>query len=196
MKEIKQKIRRRISDTVRAGSLEEQRRAAQEIWHLFFQTSIYAAARTFLVYSGIPGEVDTTPLIKKLKTDNRKILLPYCKKKGILGLGQVADETDVITGAYGIPEPRHINRDTLSLNAIDCIIVPGVAFDRNGNRLGRGQGYYDRLIVQKPAAAVTVSPVFPEQIIDEIPRESHDCPVDAVIAPRHIFYRDTAVQTA
>ena len=85
---------------------------------------------------------------------------------------------DLATGAYGIEEPT--GALFTDYDAIDFIVVPGVAFDRNGNRLGRGKGYYDRLLPRIPSA-YKAGICFPFQIVEEVPAETFDIRMDEVI---------------
>ena len=85
---------------------------------------------------------------------------------------------DLATGAYGMEEPT--GALFTDYDAIDFIVVPGVAFDRNGNRLGRGKGYYDRLLPRIPSA-YKAGICFPFQIVEEVPAETFDIHMDEVI---------------
>jgi len=85
--------------------------------------------------------------------------------------------TDIETGSYNILEPT--NNDLLDPDELDLIIVPGVAFDRNGNRCGRGKGFYDRFLAK--THAITIAVCFDCQLVDELPTEPHDIPAMHIV---------------
>ena len=95
-------------------------------------------------------------------------------------------ENAFVVGAFGI-KPDIANSEIINHESIDLFIVPAIAYDKNCNRLGRGGGYYDRLLSKVKGYAAGL--VFDAQIADEIPREPHDCTVDAVFAPSNAYYK-------
>jgi 5-formyltetrahydrofolate cyclo-ligase len=92
-------------------------------------------------------------------------------------------ERDVEDGYHGIPEPR-ADRPPVSLERIEWVLVPGIAFDATGKRLGYGGGYYDRLLPLLPAAATRVAAAFEVQIVERVPAASHDIGVDCIVTER------------
>lgn len=136
----------------------------------------FRAAKTVLLYHSLPDEVDTHRFIRKWKEEKR-ILLPVVTGND-LELRLYTDAQSLTTGVYGIEEP--VGAPFTDYAAIDLIIVPGVAFDRNGNRLGRGKGYYDRLLPRIPSAH-KIGICFPFQIVEEIPTEPFDIRMDEII---------------
>lgn len=136
----------------------------------------FRAAYTVLLYHSLPDEVDTHSFIKKW-SGKKQILLPVVTGDE-LKLRIYTGPEDLATGSYGIEEPTgDLFTDYTS---IDFIAVPGVAFDRNGNRLGRGKGYYDRLLPRIPSA-YKVGICFPFQIVEEVPAEPFDIRMDEII---------------
>ena len=94
---------------------------------------------------------------------------------------QVGDlEADIVTGRFGIREPR-TGCARLSLKRLDLILVPGIAFDLDGHRLGRGRGYYDRLLGELQGARCGVA--FDQQIVDRVPIEPHDMRLSCIVTP-------------
>lgn len=136
----------------------------------------FKAANTILLYHSLPDEVDTHHFIAKWCT-KKQILLPAVAGDG-LELHVYTGPANLATGAYGIEEPTGALFTDYA--AIDFIVVPGVAFDRNGNRLGRGKGYYDRLLPRIPSA-YKAGICFPFQIVEEVPAEPFDIRMDEVI---------------
>jgi 5-formyltetrahydrofolate cyclo-ligase len=90
--------------------------------------------------------------------------------------------TELKAGTYGIPEPPDVPQNCLNADELDLVVVPGVAFDRSNNRLGRGAGYYDRFLLELPAATPTIALAYDLQVVDALPGlEPHDRPVKFVI---------------
>ena len=136
----------------------------------------FRAANTILLYHSLGDEVDTHTFIKKWSSEKR-ILLPVVVGDD-LELRIYTGPDDMTTGSYGIEEPT--GEVFTDYAAIDFIAVPGVAFDRKGNRLGRGKGYYDRLLPRIPSACKG-GICFPFQLVEEVPAESFDIRMDIII---------------
>lgn len=136
----------------------------------------FRAANTVLLYHSLKDEVDTHEFIKKWSGEKR-ILLPVVKGDD-LELRIYTGPQDMKIGAYGIEEP--VGETFTDYAEIDFIAVPGVAFDREGNRLGRGKGYYDRLLPRIPSA-FKAGICFPFQLIDQVPTEPFDICMDIII---------------
>lgn len=136
----------------------------------------FRAATTVLLYHSLKDEVDTHEFIRKWSREKR-ILLPVVVGDD-LELRLYTRPEDLKPGAYGIEEPTgELFTDYAD---IDFIAVPGVAFDRNGNRLGRGKGYYDRLLPRIPSA-YKAGICFPFQLVEEVPAEPFDIRMDEII---------------
>lgn len=136
----------------------------------------FRAASTVLLYHSLKDEVDTHAFIRKWSRKKR-ILLPVVVGDD-LELRIYTGPEDMTIGAYGIEEPT--GELFTDYAAIDFIAVPGVAFDRSGNRLGRGKGYYDRLLPRIPSA-YKAGICFPYQLVEEVPAEAFDIRMDEVI---------------
>jgi 5-formyltetrahydrofolate cyclo-ligase len=130
--------------------------------------------------------VNLGPLFSKCWKLGKRTCIPlFNAKLKIYEMAEVSSETQYRIGHYGIKEP--LSPTPFPMNQIDLIAVPGVAFDRAGNRLGRGGGYYDRLLDGFPGVSVAVA--FSFQILHQIPHEAHDRPVDSLITEREIIKR-------
>lgn len=144
------------------------------------------AVRTALVYGAMPDEVDAAPLIAALSARGVRIALPRVDGNE-LTLHWHAEGAPVVKGSFGLTEPVP-DAPAAEPSEIDLVIVPGVAFDAACNRLGMGAGYYDRLLADMPRA-VTIGVAFDEQVVDEVPCEPHDRPLDAVVTPSGVRRR-------
>lgn len=136
----------------------------------------FRAAETVLLYHSLNDEVDTHDFIRKW-SKKKQILLPVVVGNE-LELRLYTGPEDMQIGSYGIEEP--MGETYTDYESIDFIVVPGVAFDRKGNRVGRGKGYYDRLLPHIPSA-YKAGICFPFQLVEEVPAEPHDIRMDIII---------------
>ena len=136
-------------------------------------------AGTVLLYYPLPDEVDVRPLIKEAFENGKRVLLPVVKGED-LELRLYEGETSLKKGAFGIMEPTGLLFAEEQYPDIQLALVPGMAFDRVGHRLGRGKGYYDRLLPKLTKARLQ-GICFPFQLLDEVPADPHDIPVQEVL---------------
>ncbi|MDE6159121.1 MAG: 5-formyltetrahydrofolate cyclo-ligase [Bacteroidaceae bacterium] len=135
-------------------------------------------ARVVMLYNALPDEVDLTILMKHAWKEKKRVLLPKVMNEAEMEVRTVNPDTPFTTGAYGIDEPHGSTfHDFLS---IDLVLVPGMAFDRRGHRLGRGKGYYDRFLSRLPHA-FKLGVCFSYQFLETVPTDSFDCQVDSVL---------------
>lgn len=141
---------------------------------------LYRAAGTVHTYFGrIAGEVGTTLLLEDAWGAGKRVLCPRIGSEGELESREVRSMEDFVAGPMGLwePDPRHA--PLVDPETIELVVVPGVAFDRGGHRLGFGAGYYDRFLTTTDAARVALA--FSLQIIDRIPQSPDDEPVDWIV---------------
>jgi len=146
----------------------------------------YKKAKAILCYMPINNEVDTVTLIKDSLKNKKRIALPKVnKKEHSIEVFEIKNiEGDLEIGCYNILEPK-IENKRLNYSDIDLILVPGVAFDCRGFRIGYGKGYYDRLLKNTNAAKIALAYEF--QVHDKLPGESHDVCVDKIITEKRII---------
>lgn len=138
----------------------------------------FAGARTILLYHALPDEVDTRTFIREW-SGRKQILLPVVTGNELI-LKTYLNEEMLHDGSFGIMEPE--GEIFTDMSKIDLAVIPGMAFDKEGNRLGRGKGFYDRLLHQlKDYSIYKIGICFDYQFLDHIPTEPHDIPVDEVI---------------
>jgi 5-formyltetrahydrofolate cyclo-ligase len=143
----------------------------------------FKKAKTIMLYFPVRGEVDLTELIGELVKDNSKILLlPKVTADGEMVAVEVKDLEILKKGKYGIPEP--IGGRIFKPEKVDFVAVPGVAFDKRGYRLGMGKGFYDRFLPRVKGTKVGIAYDF--QIVDEVPVEEHDIPLDKIVTPEGV----------
>jgi 5,10-methenyltetrahydrofolate synthetase len=151
---------------------------------------VWEQGRTVLFYINVRDEVVTTPLIQKELTGPRRCIVPYCSGD-VLKLIWLKDWNELERGAFGILEPGPALRDSLdrhvSPGEIDLALIPGVAFDRCGGRLGHGRGFYDRLIPELRSDCIRVGLAFECQLVPQIPMDPHDQYMHTIITEREII---------
>lgn len=159
-------------------SLEEKKAMSALVWEHLEQNPSFLQAHTVLLYWSMDDEVYTHDYVCKW-AQSKKILLP-CVKGDQLELREFHGMDSLRPGeGFGIPEP--IGEIFTDYDTIDLIIVPGVAFDREGNRLGRGRGYYDK-ILKETRVSTKIGICFDFQLVDKVPVEPLDVRMDAVIS--------------
>ncbi len=131
-----------------------------------------------LAYAAIEPEVSLWPLLERLLSKNRPVYLPATQGEGMRFYRYTGPE-NLRTGAMNIQEPP-AEEDSAFTGEEGIVLVPGVAFDRKGNRMGYGRGYYDRYLSAHPGL-IPIGIAFPEQVTANVPHDAHDVPMQAVI---------------
>lgn len=141
----------------------------------------FKEAKKIACYISFGNEVYTHGFIKKY-VETKIISVPVVNKKEIF-LSNIKSWSELQQGAYGILEPK---KEFLRIcNNVDLIIVPGIAFDKKGNRIGYGEGYYDKLL--KKLNAIKIALAYDFQLLDKIPSEKHDVKIDIIITEKRIL---------
>jgi len=144
-------------------------------------------ASHILFYVSYNGEVHTHKLMRKAFSLNKNVYVPISEPKThTLTISKLNQFADLTTGSYSILEPKKEKREIVPIEKIETILVPGVAFDLNGNRLGQGGGYYDWLLSQ--SKATTIGLAFEFQIRHFIPTDPHDEQVDIIVTEKRIIH--------
>lgn len=141
---------------------------------------LLADRRVVMAYYSLPDEVFTHDLIDALVADGHTVLLPRVTGGDTMEVRRYTSRKDLEEGAFHILEP--VGEVFSDLSAIDTVLVPGIAFDGEGHRLGRGRGYYDRFLRSLPSSARKIGVCFPFQLLDTVPSERHDVVMDDVIS--------------
>ena len=141
-------------------------------------TSHLASSHTILLYNALPDEVPTQALMDELVAQGKTVLLPCVINDTDMELRRYTGPQDLQPGSFGILEPT--GELFTDYDAIDVAIVPGMAFDAEGHRLGRGKGYYDRFLSRVPHL-YKIGLCFSWQLVDHVPCDEHDIKMDEVI---------------
>jgi len=147
----------------------------------------FKEAKTILFYVSYDNEVYTHEMIKESLEVKKQVVVPKTdmNKRTIL-CSTLTKWDDLLAGAYNILEPRQECLNEVSPESIDLIIMPGIAFDCQGNRIGHGMGYYDRLL-KKKMNAHRLGLAFEFQIVENIPTEPHDIKVEKIVTEKRII---------
>jgi len=139
-----------------------------------------------MLFLSMPDEVDTDPMVQGCLDAGHRVYAPRTIRRPRRMIPvRVASLAEVEVGAYGIREPA--GDETINPTELDLVIVPAVAFDRRCGRLGRGGGYYDRFLCALRPGAVTCGVALSRYVIDAVPTEAHDRPVDIIVTERGVL---------
>ena len=168
-------LRKNIKALKRQHSSEELDAQSELIMRKLEQHPDFIKAQKIMLYSSLPDEVQTQAFIEKWRLQKR-IILPTVVGDDIIPV-ELAANTGFAGGDFNILEPQN---ETYT-GDFDLIVVPGVAFDLKGNRLGRGKGYYDRFLCQHQKVK-KIGICFDFQLVDNVPVEENDIPMDEIIS--------------
>ncbi len=176
-------LRRRILKRLNEQSAYERARKSLEIKKGLFALEEFKSAKTVMFYVSKDGEVDTIQMIKDTLRMGKRVAVPVTKvEKKELIASQILDlEKELTRGPYGILEPKSGYVRPVPIEKIDLIVVPGVAFDKMGRRLGRGAGYYDRFLKKFHKDVPFIGLAFDFQVVENLPTLSHDVPVSKLL---------------
>lgn len=173
-------------------SLEERCQKSISIAEKLFDLEEFHKSSSILFYVAARSEVQTEDLIRQAIKQGKRVLVPVTdvENKRLL-VSELHDfDLELGKGAYGIMEPVEIYRRFVPLSEVEMIIVPGVAFDLQGYRIGYGGGYYDRMIESikdKDTEVCLIGVCFECQLIDAVPIEQHDMAVDRIITEERVI---------
>lgn len=178
----KAQLRKLVRDELRGEAGLEREAASARACELLCRQAVWQQSAGILFYAALPAELDLGRLIAQAVAEGKRAALPrYNLTAAAYFAHEVRHPQDGLAkGPFNILEPVETS-PPLDVNQLDLILVPGVAFDLNGRRLGRGRGFYDRLLAE--ASTVKCGVAFDFQIKDEIPVEPHDVPVDYILTP-------------
>ena len=179
---LKSKLRKEILRRRQALGEDARAERSARIVERVEQDPDWKAAKVVCVYVWFKDEVQTDALILSAWQDGKTVCVPRCGKDGEdkIVLHEIRSFDDLAPGAYGIREPIPDKTNVVAIADVDAFIVPGVAFDRQGNRLGWGGGFYDWTL-SRANRAKKIALAFSCQIVDAIPTEPQDIKMDKVV---------------
>jgi len=186
--ELKNAIRKQAHDNRRAQTEKDD--ISGKIVDSFMELAAYHQAKTVMFYVDVRDEVRTRQALPAALAAGKRIVVPYCVD-GELELFWLENMEELELGMYKILEPktdlRGVESKRLQPADLDLVMVPGVAFDRNGGRTGHGKGYYDKLLQHARPDAPLVALAFECQMFEKIPAESHDIYMDKIVTESAVY---------
>lgn len=180
----KRELREIILSKRMALPYQQITKKSHKITSNLFKIPNLSSFKSFLFYLPASNEVRTEKIIKRLLMQHANIYLPcHFKEKGNYSISKFTGFDNLETGPFKIPQPK--NSKPVNIGLIEVAIVPGVAFDRSGVRLGYGKGVYDKLLADFRGLKIGLAYDF--QIVEKIPKESHDLIVDMVVTDNSII---------
>lgn len=165
----------------RAGYPPERRaEAAQRVFEGVRRLTAYRRARTVMAYVAARGELSVQAVMEDIWATGKRLALPRCEGPGVMTARSIHSADELCRGAYGLLEPTAAC-EAIVPQEIDLVLVPGVAFDRAGGRIGQGGGYYDRFLPQTRAYRLGICYDF--ALVEAIESEAHDQRMDALATP-------------
>ncbi len=189
LKFSKQSVRREL--LLRRGRLSPEivLENSKKISEYLINLNIYRQSTNIMLYVATKNEVQTKAIIESAQKDSKKVFVPIIvrREKKLLPSLLIDFDKELTIGYMEIPEPRKEFYRIYPPTALDLIIVPGVAFTVQGDRLGMGGGYYDRFLKQINPDTPTVALSFETQILEDIPLEDNDMAVDYIITENRVI---------
>ncbi len=187
----KDQIRKETVAGLNALSKSEQNAKIKAIEARLFEFANFLESRIILLYVGGENEIPTGPILERTAQYGKIVVLPTFDSENFrMKLMKVDNlEKDLIDGPRGVAEPNPERCKRVPIEKVDIAIIPGIAFDEKGARIGTGKGYYDRLIPKLSITTRKVSLALEEQMVPQIPMESHDKFVDIIITDKRIVYK-------
>jgi 5-formyltetrahydrofolate cyclo-ligase len=191
LKQTKSKIRKDMITTLESLSENEIALKTRKIENRLFDFANFVEANITMLYISGPGEVSSRNIITYCLDYRKIIVLPaFDPLKFRIRLFKIDNiEKDLKPGSRGMLEPDTARCKPVPVECLDIAIIPGIAFDEKGGRIGSGEGYYDRFIPKLPITTRKVSIAFEDQIIPQAPMESHDKHVDIIITNERTIYK-------
>lgn len=178
----KERLRRRILLLREQQTPSEVETKSLKITETLTQLPEYRKARVIASYVDKGNEVQTRPLIRKALASRKKVLVPIVnKERRNLDFSEIKSLDELVPGAFDIPEPKPDLRRLTDLETMEVVLVPGIAWDFDGYRVGWGKGYFDTVLKRLPDKSLAVGLAFDLQVVDRVPRAQFDLPVDMVV---------------
>lgn len=191
IKEKKREIRKEVSEKLDALSPDELSKRYEAIENRLFEFANFLESRIVFLYYSRKGEVSSQKILKRCLQGNKIVVLPALDparhRMKLMKVDRL--DKDLVSGPAGIPQPDPVRCKLVPIDRVDIAIVPGIAFDEKGGRVGTGEGYYDRLIPRLPITTRKVALSLEAQILPQVPMESHDKHVDIIITEERVIYK-------
>ncbi len=182
----KKDLRTHLKANLAALSADEIHQRSRQACDLLADQPEFERCETVMVFLSLPTEINTAPLVLRAWQDGKRVLAPRVswEQRRMMPVEIRSLTEDIEDTQWNLRQP--LQGDPVPLSMIDLVVVPGLGFDRAGNRLGRGRGFYDRFLAHSEFAGSTCAVAFEEQIVEAIPADPHDIRVDMLITDQHV----------
>lgn len=188
--QFEQKRRLRAEVLSHRANQSDKDAVSHQILRRLFGVTSYQAAETVLFYVDVRSEVRTSVGLSQVLGSGKRLVVPFCVGAE-LELFWLQDMAELSTGRFGILEPhpelRKLPERKVLPDQLDFLVVPGVAFDRQGHRMGHGHGFYDRLLSRIGTDVPKLGLAFECQLVPQVPTEPHDVRLDGVVTENAIY---------
>ncbi|WP_210507115.1 5-formyltetrahydrofolate cyclo-ligase [Naasia sp. SYSU D00057] len=182
----KRALRAELRERRRTQTSSERSAAAEGITRNLIELTRSTGARSVSCYLSAPDEPETRDYLKWTVENGIRALLPISRDDGLLDW-TVWDGSEEDIGLFGLPEPVGDLLPPYAINDVDLILVPAAAVDERGVRMGWGRGYFDKTLGSMENCPPVYAVVFDSEVIDEVPRERHDQPVNGAVTPTRVL---------
>ncbi len=185
---MKKELRKKYLDIRSAIPTDVHAKKSQQIFDSLQTTEAYRSAKTVMIFLDFRGEVLTRPIINALLDAGKTVALPVVNFDTMeLILVRIDSLDNLVECKYGIMEPVVTEDNTMEPDEFDLILAPGAVFDPRGYRIGYGGGFYDKMLSKLTTPTQVIGLAFSEQMIDEVPHESFDQPLDAIVTDEGVI---------
>jgi 5-formyltetrahydrofolate cyclo-ligase len=182
----KRALRAELRERRRNLTSSEQEHASAGLTENLQSLTIGLSARSVACYLSAPSEPDTRPYLAWARAEGIRVLFPVSREDGLLDW-TVGEDGQELVGLFGMPEPSGELLSPLAINDVDLILVPAAAIGRDGMRMGWGKGYFDKTLGSMEKCPPVYAVVYDSELVDDVPRERHDQPVNGVVTPDRII---------
>lgn len=187
---LKEKLRKQVLDARFKLPPEERKGKSRKIEDRLFSLPEFRAASTILFFASFRSEVETEAMIRRALAEGKRVVLPKIKGKDLVLLEIKDFDRDIAPGAWDIPEPYYGRPATIG--EVDFVVTPGAVFDEQGNRLGYGAGFYDKML--SSYTGMTAALAFELQIVPQVPVLAHDIPVKKIVTEKRVIETNSKSQ--
>ncbi|MDW7672979.1 MAG: 5-formyltetrahydrofolate cyclo-ligase [Bacillota bacterium] len=180
---IKKELRQQILKQRQSLSAQEVREKSEAIYNQLLNLKYFQQASAIMVYVDFRNEVQTQSIIREILSQGKRAIIPVCQQEGwkLIPSEVYNFPEDLEPGTWGILEPKPGRLRPIEPTEIDLVLIPGVAFDQEGNRLGYGAGYYDRFLAKVSSETVFIALAFDLQVVSNTFPSEHDIPVHFIL---------------
>ncbi len=183
---LRQKLKNCLSKLTDEQRAEKSKNACKAL----IETPQFQDSSVVMMYLSMPHEIDTTDAILHAWQLGKVVVVPkiFWKDGHMLPVQVNSLDAEFSSGISGLRNP--VKGEPMPLEIIDLVVTPGLGFDRNGNRLGRGGGYYDKFFAHERLKADKCGFAFAEQMVEDVPVNGHDAPVNFLVTDTEVIYLD------